>query len=87
MDTWLDTLLREDMCLYGDRTHLYILKALLGLVGRIIVHDTFGGEEHVGKGYRVDVGAGEQSIWLWLGYVSEDAMPLSHSLATRLGKT
>ena len=42
---------------------------------------------HVGKDDRVDVGAVDQSIMPWLGYESEDAMPLTHSMATCLGKT
>merc|ERR1712238_64368 len=45
------------------------------------------GGVHVGK-YDMDVGAGDQGIMF--GYASdetEDCMPLTHSMATRLGKT
>merc|ERR1712054_590412 len=45
------------------------------------------GGVHVGKD-ELDVGAGDQGIMF--GYASdetEDAMPLTHSMATRLGKT
>eukprot|EP00928_Gymnodinium_smaydae_P074322 TRINITY_DN5737_c0_g1_i1.p2 TRINITY_DN5737_c0_g1~~TRINITY_DN5737_c0_g1_i1.p2 ORF type:complete len:117 (-),score=27.47 TRINITY_DN5737_c0_g1_i1:29-355(-) len=45
------------------------------------------GGVHVGK-EDLDVGAGDQGIMF--GYASdetEDAMPLTHSMATRLGKT
>ena len=75
------------MCLDGDRTHLYIFRALLAwLDGKSSTTRTAVGV-HDGMDDRVDVGAGDQSIMLWLGDESEDAMPLTHSMSTRLGKT
>ena len=72
------------LCLYGDRTHLYILEhCLLGWTE--IVIDSYGGGVHVGKEDLVDVGVGDQSITLLLGDASVDALPLTHSMVTRLG--
>merc|ERR1711935_468666 len=45
------------------------------------------GGVHVGKG-EMDVGAGDQGIMFgYAGDETEDCMPLTHSMATRLGKT
>ena len=66
---------------------MYIFRALLAWLDEKSSSTRSVVGVHVGKVYRVDVGAGDQSIMLWLGNDSEDAMPLSHSMATRLGKT
>ena len=83
----IDRLNSGYMVLYGDRTHLYILKALLAWLDERSSSTCSVVGVLVGKVDRVDVGAVDHGVMLWLGSDSEDAMPLTHSLATCLVKT
>ena len=55
------------MCLHGDRTHLYILRALLAWLDETSSSSRAVVGVHVGKVDRVDVGAGDQSICSGMG--------------------